>query len=85
MISPCVSLCELDRETMLCLGCGRSPLDKRAWKDDNTTDEWKEANLIDCQTKLTDIQLSYWKTSYKFKLQFGESMHKYGKRIKNET
>ena len=85
MISPCVSLCEVDRDTGLCLGCARSMEEKRQWKDPATTDKWKMENLNECKDRMNNVQLDYWKKSYDFKTKTGQSMYKYGKELRNET
>ena len=84
MISPCISLCTVD-DAGVCLGCARTIQEKRLWKDPNTTDQWKEENLTECQDRMSKEQLDYWQKSYQFKLAHGRSMYKYGKEIKNET
>ena len=85
MLSPCVSLCVNDPETNQCLGCGRTMQEKKFWKDPNTSNAWKEENIKECKTRLTEQQLNYWETSYNFKSVYGKSMHKYGKELRNET
>jgi hypothetical protein len=60
-------------------------LDKKMWKDPNTTDEWKHTNIEECMTRLTAQQIDYWKASYNFKSVYEKSMHKYGKELRNET
>ena len=85
MISPCVSLCEVDRDTGLCLGCARSMEEKRQWKDPTTKNDWKEQNLLECQGRMDRAQLDYWQKSYQFKVVHGQSMYKYGKELRNET
>ena len=45
IISPCISICRTDPITGYCYGCARSNDEKRIWKDENTTDEWKRKNL----------------------------------------
>lgn len=83
-LSPCISLCSLDQDTMQCLGCGRTVEEKRSWVNPDTTNEWKNENIKQCKTRLTPIQLDYWEKSYMFKQVHGTSMHKYGKFVRKE-
>ena len=76
IISPCISICKTDPVTDYCYGCGRSSNDKKMWKDDNTTDEWKKGNLIEIQKRLHGWQLESFKDSYKNKLENGISLFK---------
>ena len=43
--SPCISICKTDLITGYCYGCGRTKKEKEMWKDENTTEDWKEINL----------------------------------------
>ena len=45
IISPCISICKMDPVTGYCYGCGRDNDEKKIWKDQNTSDEWKKQNL----------------------------------------
>ena len=45
IISPCISICKTDPLTGYCYGCGRSNEEKKIWKDENTSEKWKEENL----------------------------------------
>ena len=45
IISPCISICKTDPVSGLCYGCARNNEEKRIWKDENTSDEWKIKNL----------------------------------------
>tara|TARA_B100000470_G_C19454733_1_gene243189 strand:- start:262 stop:513 length:252 start_codon:yes stop_codon:yes gene_type:complete len=76
IISPCITICKTDPVTDYCYGCGRSSNDKKMWKDDNTTDEWKKNNLIEIQKRLQGWQLESFKDSYKNKLKNGISLFK---------
>ena len=76
IISPCISICKTDPVTDYCYGCGRSSNDKKMWKDDNTTDEWKKNNLDKIQKRLQGWQLESFKDSYKNKLKNGISLFK---------
>ena len=50
IISPCISICKTDPVTGYCYGCGRSNEEKRLWKLDETTDDWKKTNLNEIET-----------------------------------
>ena len=76
VVSPCISICKTDPLTGYCYGCGRSNGDKKNWKDQKTTDQWKEKNLEEIQTRLTGWQLESFKESYKNKLENGVSLFK---------
>ena len=45
VISPCISICKTDPSTGYCYGCGRNNEEKKIWKLDDTTDDWKNENL----------------------------------------
>ncbi len=75
-ISPCISICRQDPVTGYCYGCGRSNEDKKKWKMQETTDEWKEKNLKEIESRLTGWQLESFKESYKNKLKEGISLFK---------
>tara|TARA_Y200000002_G_C22611509_1_gene634040 strand:- start:939 stop:1196 length:258 start_codon:yes stop_codon:yes gene_type:complete len=83
IISPCISICRTDPITGYCYGCARSSDEKRIWKDENTTDEWKKNNLEEIQKRMTGWQLESFKESYKFKVENGLSIIKQ-KKINNE-
>ena len=82
IISPCISICKTDPSTGYCYGCGRSNEEKKMWKNETTTEEWKNQNIIDIQKRLTGWQLESFKDSYKHKLENGISLFK--KNINNE-
>ena len=44
-ISPCISICKTDPLTGYCYGCGRSNEDKKMWKSQDTSVEWKKQNI----------------------------------------
>ncbi len=52
IISPCISICKTDPSTGYCYGCGRSNEEKRLWKLEETTDDWKKENIIEEFKKL---------------------------------
>ena len=76
IISPCISICKTDPQTGYCYGCGRNNEEKKHWKSDKTTDNWKKKNLIDIEKRLTGWQLKSFKESYKHKLENGISIFK---------
>ena len=45
IISPCISICKTDPTTGYCYGCGRNNEEKKTWKLEETTDDWKSNNL----------------------------------------
>ena len=42
IVSPCVSICKTDPVSGYCYGCARKNEEKIAWKNPETTDEWKK-------------------------------------------
>ena len=76
IISPCISICKIDPVTGYCYGCGRSDADKKIWKLENTTDDWKKENLKIAQKRLSGWQLESFKDSYKNKIENGISLFK---------
>lgn len=80
-ISPCVSICKTDPITGYCYGCGRTNEEKKIWKLDNTTDDWKSENLKIILKRLTGWQLESFKESYKHKIENGISLIKSKKNI----
>ena len=80
IISPCISICKLDPKSGFCYGCGRNIEEKKLWKDEKTTDEWKKENIKNIQTRLNGWQLESFKESYAYKIQNGISLFKKFKR-----
>ena len=76
VISPCISICKTDPVTGYCYGCGRCNDDKKNWKSDSTTDEWKKNNIKEIQKRLTGWQLESFQESYKSKVEDGISLFK---------
>jgi len=76
IISPCISICKTDPVTGYCYGCGRSEIDKKNWKNEKTTNEWKKKNLIEIQKRLNGWQLISFKESYNYKCKNGISLFK---------
>ena len=69
IISPCISICKTDPITGYCYGCGRNNSEKKKWKENNTTDEWKVKNLNKIQKRLNGWQLKSFKESYDNKIK----------------
>ena len=82
IISPCISICKTDPQTGYCYGCGRNNEEKRLWKLEDSTDQWKNDNLTNIQKRLTGWQLESFKDSYKHKIENGISLFK--KNLNNE-
>jgi len=76
IISPCISICKTDPLTGYCYGCGRNNKDKKMWKDEKTSEEWKENNLIEIKKRLKGWQLESFNESYKHKIEKGISLFK---------
>jgi hypothetical protein len=73
IISPCISICKNDPSTGYCYGCGRNNEDKKKWKDEKISVQWKKKNLIEIKERLKGLQLEIFKESYKYKIQNGVS------------
>jgi len=76
IISPCISICKTDPQTGYCYGCGRNNEEKKLWKSEDTSKQWKSNNLASIQKRLTGWQLESFKDSYKYKLENGISLFK---------
>ena len=76
IISPCICTCKTDPQTEFCYGCGRNNEEKKTWKLEETSDEWKKSNLTDIQLRLGGWQLESFKDSYKHKIENGISLYK---------
>ena len=76
IVSPCISICRTDPKTGFCYGCGRSNDEKKIWKDEKTSNEWKKNNLSEIQTRLNGWQLESFKESYQHKINNGISLYK---------
>ena len=74
--SPCISICKTDPVTGFCYGCGRNNEEKKTWKNENTTVEWKKKNLIEIKSRLKGWQLESFEQSYKHKIENGISLLK---------
>ena len=76
VISPCISICKTDPVTGFCYGCGRNNQEKKIWKAQDTTDEWKRKSLIEIRKRLEGWQLESFEESYKHKIEKGISLLK---------
>ena len=76
IVSPCISICKNDPLTGYCYGCGRNNHDKKLWKDEKTSDEWKKNNLREIRIRLNGWQLESFEESYKYKIKNGISLLK---------
>ena len=76
IISPCISICKTDPVTGYCYGCGRNNEEKKIWKLENSTDDWKSNNLEEIKKRLSGWQLDSFNESYEFKIKSGMSLFK---------
>ena len=76
IISPCISICKTDPVTGYCYGCARSKEEVKIWKDESTSEKWKENNLKEIQTRMYGWQLESFKESYNYKINNGISLFK---------
>ena len=83
IISPCISICKTDPVTGYCYGCGRNNEEKKIWKNESTSEEWKKNNIIEIQKRLNGWQLESFKESYEYKISNGLSL--YNKKIQNKS
>ena len=65
-----------------CYGCGRKNEEKKTWKQEDTTDDWKLNNLKEIKKRLSGWQLDSFNESYDYKINNGMSLFK--KSLKNE-
>ena len=82
IISPCISICRTDPKTGFCYGCGRNNEEKKVWKLENTTDDWKKNNINEIKNRLNGWQLESFEDSYNYKIKNGISLFK--KNLKDE-
>ena len=81
IISPCISICKTDPTTGYFYGCGRNIEEKKTWKLEDTTDDWKSNNLEEIKKRLSGWQLNSFNESYEYKVNNGMSLFK--KNLKN--
>ena len=76
IISPCLSICKTDPITGYCYGCARTNEEKKIWKDEKTSEEWKKNNLNEITKRMSGWQLESFKESYEHKVKNGISLFK---------
>ena len=76
VLSPCISICRTDPVTGYCYGCARTNEEKKFWKEENTSIEWKEQNLKIIISRMQGWQLETFKESYNHKKEKGLSLFK---------
>ena len=76
IISPCISICRTDPVTGYCYGCARTNDEKKQWKDEDTTEEWKKENLKIITSRMQGWQLETFKESFDYKKNKGISLFK---------
>jgi predicted Fe-S protein YdhL (DUF1289 family) len=76
IVSPCISICRTDPKTGYCYGCGRNNEEKKIWKIENTTGEWKKKNIDEIKERLSGWQLESFEESYQYKIKNGISLFK---------
>ena len=82
IVSPCISICKTDPVTGLCYGCARTNEEKKLWKLEETSDQWKEDNIKSIKKRLSGWQLKSFEESYTYKIENGISLFK--KNLTNE-
>ena len=76
IISPCLSICKTDPITGYCYGCARTNEEKKIWKDEKASEEWKKNNLNEISKRMSGWQLESFKESYEHKIKNGISLFK---------
>ena len=76
ILSPCISICKTDPVSGFCYGCARTNDEKKLWKNEMTTNEWKAKNLIEITKRMKGWQLETFKESYDHKKKQGISLFK---------
>ena len=76
IISPCISICKTDPVTGYCYGCARTDKEKKMWKDENISKEWKLENLKVIKSRMKGWQLSTFEEPYNHKIKQGISLFK---------
>ena len=76
IVSPCISICKTDPVTGFCYGCARTNEEKKLWKDENTSNDWKTENLELLLSRMKGWQLETFKESYNHKIKEGVSLFK---------
>ena len=81
IVSPCISICKTDPSTGYCYGCARTIEETKKWKEETTTDKWKEDNIEHIQKRMVGWQLDSFIESYNYKKINGISLFK--KKLQN--
>ena len=76
LISPCISICKTDPVTGFCYGCARTHEEKKLWKEENTSNDWKSENIEIIKSRMEGWQLETFKKSYAHKISNGISLFK---------
>ena len=76
IVSPCISICKTDPVTGFCYGCARTNEEKKLWKDESTSNDWKTENLELLLSRMKGWQLETFKESYNHKIKEGVSLFK---------
>jgi len=76
IISPCISICKTEPITGYCYGCARTNEEKKIWKDEKTSDNWKKENLDLIKKRMKGWQLETFNESYENKIREGISLYK---------
>ena len=76
IVSPCISICKTDPRTGYCYGCARTNKEKKIWKDDKTSVDWKKDNINLLMERMSGWQLETFKQSYSSKMKTGLSLFK---------
>ena len=76
IISPCLSICRTDPLTGYCYGCSRTNEEKKIWKNEKISEEWKKNNLNEITKRMSGWQLESFKESYEHKIKSGVSLFK---------
>tara|TARA_Y100001935_G_C17064254_1_gene388323 strand:+ start:253 stop:519 length:267 start_codon:yes stop_codon:yes gene_type:complete len=82
IISPCISICKTEPLTGFCYGCARTNEEKKIWKDEKTSNDWKRKNLDLIKKRMAGWQLETFNESYKNKIKEGISLYKKNNNLK---
>tara|TARA_B100000941_G_scaffold281362_1_gene248710 strand:- start:1438 stop:1704 length:267 start_codon:yes stop_codon:yes gene_type:complete len=83
IISPCISICKTDPVTGYCYGCARTNEEKKLWKNEKTSNEWKNKNFEIIFSRMQGCQKKAFKESYDHKVKKGVSLFKKNQLEKN--
>ena len=67
IVSPCISICKTDPSTGYCYGCARTVVERKIWKQLETSNEWKVNNIKEIKERLYGWQLDSFNESYELK------------------